>query len=77
MLHHLITLVLATPEPGPPSQVDDALVTPGIWGFVITFAVVIAVVVLIIDMVRRVRRVNYRADVTARLDAEEAANRAK
>lgn len=67
--------LLDTETPGPlvpPSEVDDALVTPGVWGFVITFAVVVVVVLLIIDMVRRMRRVRYRAEVIERLDAEDA-----
>ena len=67
-------LVTETPDPlVPPSGVADELVTPGVWGFVITFALVIVVVLLIIDMVRRVRRVRYRAEANERLDAEEAA----
>jgi len=64
-------LWVATPAPlVPPSNVPDDLVTPGVWGFVITFAVVIAVVLLIIDMVRRIRRLNYRAAVREQLEAE-------
>lgn len=67
-------LVTETPEPLlPPSSVPDDLVTPGVWGFVITFTLVIVVVLLIFDMVRRMRRVRYRAEVNERLDAEEAA----
>jgi hypothetical protein len=67
-------LVTETPEPLiPPSSVPDDLVTPGVWGFVITFTLVIVVVLLIFDMVRRMRGVRYRAEANARLDAEEAA----
>jgi hypothetical protein len=69
----LTTLVTATPSPSPTSRVPDELVTPGVWGFVITFALVIGVVLLIVDMVRRVRRVTYRAAVSEQLDAEQAA----
>lgn len=72
MLHLLIT---ATPTPGPGEDFDADLVTPGVWGFVITFAIVVAVVLLVVDMVRRTRRVNYRAAVNEQLDAEEAAAR--
>lgn len=64
-------LVTATPAPlVPPSSVPDDAVTPGAWGFAITFAVIVAVVLLIIDMVRRVRRINYRAAVREQLEAE-------
>ena len=47
----------------PTSGVDADLVTPGVWGFVVTFLLVVAVVLLIIDMMRRIRRVTYRAQV--------------
>jgi len=65
--------ILWTATPGPlvpPSHVPDALVTPGVEGFVVTFAVVVAVVLLIVDMVRRIRRLNYRAAVREQLEAE-------
>lgn len=61
---------LQTPVPIPPSGVDEQLVTPGVWGFVLTIAVVIAVVLLVIDMTRRIRRVNYRAQVREQLEVE-------
>jgi hypothetical protein len=72
MLHLLVT---TTPTPGPAEDFDPNLVTPGVWGFVITFAIVVAVVLLVVDMVRRTRRVTYRAAVNEQLDAEEAAAR--
>ena len=64
-------LWLSTPPPG--EEIDPNIVTPGVWGFVITFSVVIAVVLLVLDMVRRTRRVTYRAAINEQLDAEEAA----
>jgi len=57
----------------PPPSFDEDLVTPGVWGFALTIAVIVAVVLLIIDMVRRIRRVTYRAQVREQLEAEEAA----
>ena len=63
--------VLASDE-----EFDPNTVTPGIWGFVLTFFVMVAVVLLILDMTRRMRRVNMRAQVQAQLAAEaEAAAR--
>jgi uncharacterized protein HemY len=50
--------------------VDATLVTPGVWGFVITAAIMVVVILLIIDMVRRIRRVNYRAEIRQRLEDE-------
>lgn len=61
-----------TASPTPPPGFDEDLVTPGIWGFVLTIAVILAVVLLIVDMVRRIRRVTYRAHVQEQLAAEEA-----
>ena len=63
----------ASPVPTPPPGFDEDLVTPGIWGFVLTIGVILATILLIVDMVRRIRRVNYRAQVQEQLAAEEAA----
>ena len=54
----------------PAIEVDPNSVTPGVVGFVVTFVVAGAVLMLIIDMVRRVRRVRYREEINAKLDAE-------
>lgn len=51
-------------------EFDPDLVTPGVVGFVATFLVIVAVVLLILDMVRRIRRVNYRAEVRQQLEVE-------
>lgn len=53
--------------------IDPQLVSPGVVGFVATAFVAILTVLLLLDMVRRMRKVNMRADITAKLDAEEAA----
>jgi len=63
-------LVTAGPFAIVPSKVDPTLVTPGVWGFVITAAIMVVVILLILDMVRRMRRVNYRAEIRQRLEAE-------
>ncbi len=52
----------------PAIEVDPNSVTPGVIGFVVTFAVMIAVVFLVLDMVRRVRRVRYRSEIAEKLD---------
>lgn len=62
-----------TPMPTPSMTVDPESVTPGPAGFAVIIIVVIAVVLLIWDMNRRVRRVRYRGEVREELDAEEAA----
>lgn len=70
MLWQLIT---ATPSPAPSPNINADLVTPGVWGFVITALIMVAAILLIIDMVRRMRRVNYRAEIRQRLGAEAEA----
>lgn len=52
---------------------DPATASPGVIGFVATAFVGIVTILLLLDMVRRMRKVNMRADITAKLDAEEAA----
>lgn len=54
----------------PPIEVDPNSVTPGVVGFVVTLVVGLGVLLLILDMVRRIRRVRYRAMVNEQLDAE-------
>lgn len=60
-----------TPSPVP--AIDPDLVTPGPWGFVAIAFVALAVVVLVWDMMRRIRRARIRSEVDEMLDAEEAA----
>lgn len=64
-----------TPMPTPTSTVNPDLVTPGFVGFAIVVVLVVAVILLIWDMNRRIRRVRYREEVREELDAEEAAAR--
>ena len=63
----------ATPTPTP--AVDPNLVTPGPWGFVAIAFVALAVVLLVWDMMRRIRRGRIRSEIDEMLDAEEAAAR--
>lgn len=73
-------LLMATgaPEtPMPTMTVDPAVVTPGLAGFVAIAVVAIAVVLLLIDMLRRIRRGRYRAQIAEELDAEEQARAAE
>ena len=63
----------ATPTPSPTSGVDENLVTPGVVGFLVTLGLIVATILLLISLTRRIRRVNNRALIAERLDAEEAA----
>lgn len=73
---HVFAIVYAglhdTPLPTP--TVDPESVTPGPYGFLVVALLVVAVALLVIDMLRRVRRVRYRAEANEMLDAEEAAS---
>ncbi|WP_380165982.1 hypothetical protein [Jannaschia sp. R86511] len=75
----LTGLVLqATPEPAElvPDTPDESLVTPGTIGFLVTFFVAVALVLLVRDMNRRVRRVRVRSDLAdARLREKLAEER--
>lgn len=61
-----------SPMPTPMMTVDPDSVTPGFAGFAVIVIVLIAVILLIWDMNRRVRRVRYRAEVREELDAEQS-----
>lgn len=66
-------LWLSTPPAG--EEIDPNIVTPGVWGFIVTFGIVVVVVLLVVDMSRRMRRVRYRSEINEKLDAEEQAAR--
>jgi len=70
------SIATSTPTPTPAVQPDPELVTPGFLGFAIVAILVIAVVALVWDMQRRIRRTRYRAEVDAELDAEQQAEAA-
>lgn len=74
-MHALAALIAATatPMPTPTPTVDPALVTPGPWGFGVMAVLAVIVILLVADMLRRVRRARYRVEVGAELDAEQAA----
>ena len=59
-----------TPSPTPTLDIDPNDVTPGPAGFFIVAILAAAVFLLIFDMQRRVRRVNHRAEIRERLQAE-------
>ncbi len=66
---HILT---AQPLPFDPNQV-----TPGVIGFAVTALIAIAVILLLWDFNRRVRRINDRAEVKERIEAELAAREAQ
>jgi hypothetical protein len=69
----LSALLAATPSPTPSVDPANTFYSPGTIGFVATFLVAAGAIVIIFDMVRRIRRVRYRTDVAAKLEAEASA----
>lgn len=65
----LTLILLANTDPAIPTQpglrpgLTEDQITPGLLGFVMTFGIVLVMFFLIRDMVKRVRRVRYRAQV--------------
>lgn len=75
-MHSLFLALAATPNPTDsgtlrPGLTDDQI-TPGIWGFLSTAFIVVLMLLLIVDMVRRLRRVRYRSQVEEERAAGEA-----
>ena len=52
--------------------IDDTWYSPGVVGFLATFGLAAVSLVIIWDLVRRIRRVRYRAEISALLDQEQA-----
>lgn len=78
-MHFLLLSLATTPTPLPTPTLRDGIsedqVTPGLLGFIMTAFFVVATALLIVDMVRRIRRVRYRAQVEEeRLAAAAAAD---
>ena len=63
-------LAAATPSPTPTGPPADT-VNPGVWGFVAIALLAVAVAFLLWDMMRRIRRARYRAQVQEELDAQQ------
>ena len=76
-MHILISALLAaTPTPTPTVDPSETFYSPGTIGFIMTFFVTAGAVALIFDMVRRIRRVRYRAEIAEKLAAESSEKRA-
>jgi hypothetical protein len=72
----LSALLAASPVPSSTPDPAETFYSPGTIGFIATFGVTAGAVLLIFDMVRRVRRVRYRAEISAKLEAEAEAGTA-
>lgn len=72
-MNWLLALLSETPTPIPLEAPDDTFNSPGLVGFLVTFAVAGIAVLLFFDMNRRVRRTRYRQEIRQRLAEEQAA----
>lgn len=59
-------------DPTTPPDFDVNTVTPGVEGFIAIALVAVAVIFLLVDMTRRIRRVRYRGEIRESLEAEQA-----
>jgi hypothetical protein len=78
-VQRLLLSLATTPTPQPTPSLREGItqdqVTPGLLGFIMTAFFVVATALLIVDMVRRIRRVRYRALVEEeRIAAASAAD---
>ncbi|MBF4618820.1 hypothetical protein ITJ44_12140 [Clavibacter sp. VKM Ac-2873] len=67
----LATAVTTTPSPTPSAEFDPDTVSPGPVGFLAIFFVAVMVLLLMVDMTRRIRRTRYREEIRGRLEAEK------
>jgi hypothetical protein len=70
-------LLAATPTPVGTTDPANTFYSPGTIGFIATFGMAAGATLLIFDLVRRVRRVRYRAEIQEKLDAETAGSGTK
>ena len=70
LLLGLLLDVTTTPTP----VADDTYNSPGTIGFLVTFGVAIAAVLLIFDMSRRIRVSRYRSEIREKLAQEDLNN---
>lgn len=74
-----VLAVLPSPSPSPGggglrSGLTADQVTPGLLGFLMTAFMVIAVILLMVSMTRRIRRVRYRGQLSDGAEPGEAAD---
>jgi len=73
---NLLSLILkaaGTPIPSESAEPTAISTSPGTIGWIFTFSLAVAALFLIYDMVRRIRRMRYRAEIQQEITEEEAA----
>jgi hypothetical protein len=66
-----LAAAVTTPSPTPTAEFDPDTVSPGPIGFIAIFFVAVVVLLLMVDMTRRIRRTRYREEIRGRLEAEK------
>ncbi|MFS4506885.1 hypothetical protein ACMA46_11665 [Clavibacter sp. Sh2141] len=66
-----LAAAVTTPSPTPTAEFDPDTVSPGPLGFIAIFFVAVMVLLLMVDMTRRIRRTRYREEIRGRLEAEK------
>ncbi|MEN9342597.1 MAG: hypothetical protein RIR24_184 [Actinomycetota bacterium] len=68
-------ILLSTPTPT--TDPASTFYSPGTVGFLAVAFITLAAVLIVVDMVRRIRRVRYRAEIREKLAAEAASDGVK
>jgi hypothetical protein len=68
----VLRLLVATPAPSPTrTGLDPNSVSPGVVGFLATFVLVLASILLFVNMARRLRRLRFREEQAERARRED------
>ena len=73
-MNAIVLAIVSTATDVPQPNFDENTVTPGWVGFAVTFGVAVLIILLCIDLVRRIRRVRYRGEIREQLEAERREN---
>jgi hypothetical protein len=73
----LIFMSTLSMTPTPTADPATTFYSPGTEGFLFVAFMTFAAVLIVVDMVRRVRRVRYRAEIQEKLEAEAAGDGVK
>lgn len=73
-MNAIVLAIVSTATDVPQPNFNEDTVTPGWVGFAATFVVAVLIILLCFDLVRRIRRVRYRAEIREQLEAEGSEN---
>lgn len=70
MITHTVLSAIHRLEDGTVVEIDPDKVTPGVFGFAFTAIFALAVILIGLDMYRRVRRMRYRVEIREEIERE-------